>query len=66
LDNFEDRVVHYYDRIDAALNEDLPFLQQQQLGMTSKFAKQGRFASLEPSVANFAYWYSARLLAALN
>ena len=66
LANFDDRAVHYYERIDAALAEDLPFLERQQLGLSSKFAKPGRFAALEPSVANFACWYAGRLSAALE
>ena len=66
LSAFENRVIHYYDRIDTALNEDLPFLLQQQIGLKSKFAKQGRFSALEPSVAKFAYWYSQRMLEGLG
>ncbi|MFB3059514.1 MAG: SRPBCC family protein, partial [Gammaproteobacteria bacterium] len=66
LSTFENRVIHYYDRIDTALNEDLPFLLQQQIGLKSKFAKQGRFSALEPSVAKFAYWYSQRMLEGLE
>ena len=52
---FESRSKHYYDRYDTALDEDIPFLEQQQIGLSSKFAKPGRFSNLEPSVANFAY-----------
>lgn len=66
LKDFESRAQYYYRRIDAALAEDLPFLQRQQLGLNSRFAKQGRFAALEPSVANFAYWYASRMAAALE
>jgi phenylpropionate dioxygenase-like ring-hydroxylating dioxygenase large terminal subunit len=62
---FESKAKHYYDRYDAALAEDIPFLEQQQLGLSSKYALPGRFASLEPSVANFAYWYAGKLAAAL-
>jgi phenylpropionate dioxygenase-like ring-hydroxylating dioxygenase large terminal subunit len=62
LSDFDDRVSHYYARIDAALKEDLPFLRQQQVGLNSMFARQGRFAALEPSVSKFAYWYAQRLL----
>jgi phenylpropionate dioxygenase-like ring-hydroxylating dioxygenase large terminal subunit len=62
LSDFDDRARHYYARIDAALDEDLPFLQQQQVGLSSKFARQGRFAALEPSVGKFAYWYAQQLL----
>jgi len=60
--DFDDRATHYYARIDAALGEDLPFLQQQQVGLSSKFARQGRFGALEPSVGRFAYWYAQQLL----
>jgi hypothetical protein len=40
LDDFEQRATYYYDRIDAALAEDLPFLYQQQLGLNSPFANR--------------------------
>jgi phenylpropionate dioxygenase-like ring-hydroxylating dioxygenase large terminal subunit len=66
LDDFEQRAQHYYDRIDAALAEDLPFLEQQQLGLNSPFAKPGRFGALEPSVGKFAYWYAQQLLRELK
>ena len=66
LDDFEQRARHYYDRIDAALAEDLPFLEQQQLGLNSPFAKPGRFGTLEPSVGKFAYWYAQQLLRELK
>ena len=66
LDDFEERAEHYYERIDAALAEDLPFLQQQQIGLASSFARQGRFSALEPSVARFAYWYAQQLTQQLN
>ena len=66
LADFEDRAQHYYARIDAAVAEDLPFLERQQIGLNSRFARQGRFAALEPSVGKFAYWYAQQLLSALN
>lgn len=62
LDDFEERAAHYYQRIDAAVVEDLPFLLEQQIGLASRFARAGRFSALEPSVARFAYWYAQRLL----
>jgi hypothetical protein len=62
LDDFGERSTHYYQRIDAALEEDLPFLQQQQVGLKSCFARPGRFGALEPSVGKFAYWYAQQLL----
>ena len=66
LDDFESRAAHYYERIDAALAEDLPFLLEQQRGMNSPFAQPGRFGRLEPSVARFAAWYAPRLLAQID
>ncbi len=62
LDDFEQRAAHYYDRIDAAIDEDIPFLEQQQLGLNSRFANPGRFGKLEPSVGKFAYWYARQML----
>ena len=66
LDDFSERAKYYYQRIDAALDEDLPFLLRQQLGLNSKFAQQGRFGALEPSVGKFAYWYSQQMLKQLD
>ena len=66
LDDFEARAEHYYTRIDAALAEDLPFLEKQQHGLNSPFAKPGRFAALEPSVGDFAYWYAQQMLRQLE
>lgn len=66
LDDFEERAQHYYERIDAAVAEDLPFLLEQQVGLASSFARQGRFSALEPSVARFAYWYAQQMLQQLN
>ena len=56
--DFSTRAQTYYRRIDTALEEDLPFLLEQQAGLTSRFAGQGRFSALEPSVGNFACWYA--------
>ena len=56
LADFEEKVLPYYERMDAALNEDLPALERHHQGITSPFARQGRFcADLEPNVANFAF-----------
>ena len=42
-----------------ALGEDIEILTRQQQGLSSPFARQGRFApGLEPNVANFAFWYA--------
>lgn len=61
--DFETRVVHYYERLDQAIAEDIPLLERQQSGLASPFAKPGRFSHLEPSVANFACWYAAQMTA---
>lgn len=66
LDDFDERASHYYARIDAALDEDLPFLEQQQIGLNSRFARPGRFSALEPSIGKFAYWYAQQLLRELE
>ncbi len=60
--DFEERAERYYHRMDAALEEDIPAVENQQLGLTSPLAKQGRFSCLEPSVATFACWYADRML----
>ena len=57
-DDFAARAEIYYRRIDTALDEDLPFLREQQAGLASSFARQGRFSALEPGVGNFACWYA--------
>lgn len=62
-DDFESRVKPYYERADALLDEDIPMLERQHAGLASPYAAQGRFSHLEPSVARFAGWYAARLLA---
>ncbi len=64
LPDFEQRVQHYYDRLDAAVAEDLQALENQQRGMNSPFTQAGRFAvGLEPNVARFAAWYAGQFLA---
>ena len=62
-EGFAARADHYYQRMDEALEEDRGMLERQQAGMTSPFAKQGRFGELEPSVANFAFWYADQMTA---
>ena len=66
LDDFAARAAHYYERIDTAIAEDLPFLIEQQVGLASRFAQPGRFSALEPNVAGFAFWYAQRLLRELE
>ena len=65
LPDFEAKAEQYYIRMDAALDEDVPALVNQQQGIASPFAQPGRFSVLmEPNVARFAAWYAGRLLAA--
>ncbi|MEM7291900.1 MAG: aromatic ring-hydroxylating dioxygenase subunit alpha [Pseudomonadota bacterium] len=59
--DFEMRSQKYYERFDTAIAEDVPVLEQQQIGLTSPFAKPGQFSYLEPSVANFAEWYAEQM-----
>lgn len=59
---FEDRIAHYYRRLDEALNEDVVVLEAQQAGLSSPFATAGPFAALlEGNVARFAAWYRDRM-----
>lgn len=61
-DGADAKLAAYHDRLDAALDEDIPALINQHRGLTNPDATQGRFQPLlEPSVAAFARWYSAEL-----
>ena len=57
-EDFQAKAETYYRRFDLAIAEDIPALEKQQRGMTSPYAQQGRFSTLEPSVGNFACWYA--------
>ncbi len=60
---FENKVQAYYHRLDAALDEDIPALVNQQAGLAHPDARQGRFQpELEPNVASFASWYADQML----
>ena len=61
--DFEEKVAAYYERLDAALDEDIPALVNQQRGLSNPDARQGPFQPLlEPNVANFAQWYAGQML----
>jgi len=63
LPEFEAKAAQYYHRLDTALDEDIPALENQQRGLASPDARQGRFSpELEPNVAAFARWYAGRML----
>ncbi len=62
--DFAEAAEQYYIRLDAAIAEDIPALENQQLGLKSPFAEQGRFSpNLEANVASFANWYAKTMLA---
>jgi phenylpropionate dioxygenase-like ring-hydroxylating dioxygenase large terminal subunit len=61
-DGADAKLAAYHERLDAALDEDIPALINQHRGLSNPDATQGRFQPLlEPSVAAFARWYSAEL-----
>ena len=56
---FADKEKFYYNRLDAALEEDRIALENQHSGLSSPFASAGRFSpTMEPNVAAFAHWYA--------
>lgn len=60
---FEDKVAHYYERLDAVIAEDIPALENQQIGLNSPVAVQGRVHPLlESNVAGFACWYAQQMI----
>lgn len=65
LEDFEDRAQYYFKRLIAAVEEDIPVLENQQAGLNSPISQQGRYHELlEPNVAGFAFWYAKMMLAA--
>ncbi len=61
-DGYAEKVAAYFDRLDAALAEDVPALENQQLGFACPDAVAGRFhPDLEPNVAAFARWYATKM-----
>ncbi|MCR9107249.1 MAG: aromatic ring-hydroxylating dioxygenase subunit alpha [Gammaproteobacteria bacterium] len=59
LPDFEKKSAAYLKRMDAALDEDIEALVNQQKGLACPDARPGRFQpDLEPNVAAFARWYS--------
>ena len=63
-DDFDAQVERYYERLDFAIDEDIVALVNHQQGLSSPYARQGRFSAyLEPNVSNFAGWYAQRVLA---
>jgi phenylpropionate dioxygenase-like ring-hydroxylating dioxygenase large terminal subunit len=63
IDSFEKLSKQYYHRMDAAIEEDIPALENQQKGLNSPYADQGRFSPLlEANVAAFSKWYAKKML----
>lgn len=62
LSGSDTKIAAYHERLDAALAEDIPALENQQRGLRSPAAVQGRFQPLlEPNVASFANWYATKM-----
>lgn len=60
---FEDKAADYFDRLDAALEEDRVALENQHRGLMSPYSTAGRFSPLlESNVASFARWYAGRMI----
>ncbi len=67
LDTFDKLSKQYYHRMDAAIEEDIPALENQQAGLRSPYATQGRFSPLlEANVAAFARYYAETLINKTN
>ena len=63
LPDFEKKIAGYYQRFDAGIEEDIPALVNQQRGLDSLDARQGRFQpQLEANVSSFARWYADQWL----
>ncbi len=61
LPDFAEKSQAYLRRMDAALDEDIEALENQQRGLACPDARPGRFQpDLEPNVAAFARWYSSK------
>lgn len=64
LADFEERVAAYYSRLDAAIAEDIPALEDQHRGLMCPDARAGPLHPvLEANVASFAEWYRHRMAA---
>ena len=60
LKDFHKKSAQYLERLDKALDEDIPALINQQQGMSCRDALPGRFQpELEANVASFAFWYAS-------
>ena len=60
LKDFHKKSAQYLERLDKALDEDIPALINQQQGMSCSDALPGRFQpELEANVASFAFWYAS-------
>ncbi|MGI9513208.1 MAG: aromatic ring-hydroxylating oxygenase subunit alpha [Anderseniella sp.] len=62
LPDFEQHARRYYERFDAAMDEDITALEAQQKGLSSPYTRPGRFQPhLEANVASFACWYARQM-----
>lgn len=61
----EARVAAYFERLDAAIDEDIPALENQHRGLGCADARAGRLQPLlEANLDKFARWYAAVMMAA--
>ena len=60
--DFGELVAGYYERFDAAVNEDNMALERQHKGLSSPFAGPGRLSHLEPIVAMLGQWVTDRVI----
>jgi phenylpropionate dioxygenase-like ring-hydroxylating dioxygenase large terminal subunit len=61
--DFEEKSNAYYQRLDAAMNEDIAALENQHKGLRNSPSIQGQFSTLmEANVATFAKWYASKLI----
>jgi phenylpropionate dioxygenase-like ring-hydroxylating dioxygenase large terminal subunit len=63
---FAAKLATYEERMKIGMEEDIVVLEAQQIGVSSQFARQGRFCpELEPSVHAFQKWYAERMSAVI-
>ena len=60
--DFEQKVPYYYKRWDTTLAEDNGIAARQQRGLSSPFARPGRFSHLEPLVPELAQWWLKHII----
>ena len=63
LSDVADRLTAYHERLDAAIAEDIPALENQQRGLSCPDAMQGSIQPLlESNLATFSHWYAEKMM----